>query len=242
DGALVELRAEELGFTPDEADTLLNDRLELGLEREYVDDLVERTEGWPAGLYLAALSLQGAEDRRAFASTFGGGSRHVVDFLVDEVLEAHDPATQALMLRCSILERLSGPLCDAVLEQEGSGRLLDALSRTNLFLMPLDDRGEWYRFHHLFATLVRVALQHREPDLTPTPHRRASDWHANNGLVDAAIDHALAADAFAEAGELIAASWVHYANTSRFATVLAWLEAFPEEVLREDPMLLLAKA
>jgi LuxR family maltose regulon positive regulatory protein len=241
-GALLELRADELGFTPAEAGMLLNDRLELGLESEYVDDLVDRTEGWPTGLYLAALSVRGAEDRRAFASTFGGGSRHVVDFLVDEVLEAHDPATQALMLRCSILERLSGPLCDAVLEQEGSGRLLSALSRTNLFLMPLDDRGEWYRFHHLFAQLVRVELEHREPGLTPTLHRRAYAWHRENGPVDAAIEHALAAGAFAEAGELIAAGWIHYVNLSRFSTVLAWLERFPQEVLRADAMLLVVKA
>src|SRR5262249_21260025 len=152
-----------------------------------VDDLVERTEGWPAGLYLAALSLRSADDRHAFVGRFGGTSRHVVDFLVDEVLEGHDPALQSLMLRASILERLSGPLCDAVLEQQGAGDQLRALSRTNLFLVPLDDRDEWYRFHHLFGQLLRVELEHREPGLAPTLHRRAYAWHRDNGSTDQAI-------------------------------------------------------
>jgi LuxR family transcriptional regulator, maltose regulon positive regulatory protein len=185
-GALLELRAEELSFTPDEASSLLNDRLELGLETEYVDDLVARTEGWAAGVYLAALSLRGVEDRNAFISRFGGASRHVVDFLVDEVLEAHDPEAQELMLRSSVLERLSGPLCDAVLERQNSAASLAALSRTNLFLVPLDDREEWYRFHHLFAQLLRVELEHREPGLAPTLHRRAYEWHRDHGSEDAA--------------------------------------------------------
>ncbi len=175
-------------------------------------------------------------------SSFGGESRHVVDFLVDEVLDAHDPATKALMLRSSILERLSGPLCDAVLEQEGSAELLDALARANLFLMPLDDRGEWYRFHHLFAQLLRVELEHRDPGLAPTLHRRAFAWHRDHGSVDEAIEHALEAGQFAEAGELIAAAWVDYVNVGRHATVLAWLERFPREMLSEDAQLQLVAA
>jgi LuxR family maltose regulon positive regulatory protein len=241
-GALVELRADELGFTAAEADMLLNDRLELGLEHRYVDSLVDRTEGWPAGLYLAALSLQGAEDRHEFVSRFGGESRNVVDFLVDEVLDAHDQETQSLMLRASVLERLCGPLCDAVLEQAGSGRLLDALSRTNLFLLPLDDRGEWYRFHHLFAQLLRVELEHRQPGLTPTLHRRAYAWHRDQGYVSEAIEHAVEAGAFDEAGDLIATEWVECVHVHRYATVLAWLQRFPSELLTGDARLLLAAA
>jgi LuxR family maltose regulon positive regulatory protein len=241
-GALLEVRAGDLGFTPDEARTLLNERLELDLEERDVDDLVARTEGWPAGLYLAALSLQGVDDRHAFLTRFGGKSRHVVDFLVDEVLEAHDPATQALMLRCSVLERLCGPLCDAMLAQEGSGSLLQALARTNLFLLPLDDRGEWYRFHHLFAQLLRVELERREPGLIATLHRRAFAWHRANGSVEAAIEHALQAGVAAEAGELIAAAWISYVNAGRHATVLAWLERLPRSLIRVDPHLLLVQA
>src|SRR5215831_2649365 len=138
-GELLELRAAGLAFTPGEADALLNGRLGLGLERADVDRLVERIEGWPAGVYLAGLSLGGVADRHAFVNSFGGTSRHVVDFLVGEVLDAHDPETQSLMLRSSILDRLSGSLCDAVLESERSARLLSRLARTNLFLLPLDD-------------------------------------------------------------------------------------------------------
>jgi LuxR family transcriptional regulator, maltose regulon positive regulatory protein len=241
-GSLLELRAEELGFTPAEADVLLNDRLQLSLEREDVDDLVERTEGWPAGLYLAALSLQGVEDRHAFVSMFGGKNRHVVDFLVDEVLEAHDPQLQDLMLRSSIFERLSGPLCDAVLERDGSAELLDRLSRTNLFLLPLDEDGEWYRFHHLFAQLLRVELEHRKPGVAATLHHRAFEWHRDHGSVSEAIEHASAAGAFAEATELITAAWFRTLRLGRYATILGWLARFPPQLLRDSAPLLLIQA
>jgi LuxR family maltose regulon positive regulatory protein len=241
-GELLELRAEELGFTPAEANVLFNERLELGLDREYVDDLVERTEGWPAGVYLAALSLQAVEDRHAFVSTFSGRNRHVVDFLVDEVLEAHDPELQDLMLRSSIFERMCGPLCDAVLERDGAAELLGQLSRTNLFLLPLDDHGEWYRFHHLFAQLLRVELEHREPGLATTLHHRACAWYRDHGSVDEAMKHALEAGAFGEAAELIAGAWIHAVNAGRHATVQAWLRRFPADLLREDPLLLLVQA
>ena len=146
------------------------------------------------------------------------------------------------MLRSSVLERLCGSLCDAVVEQEGSDELLAALSRTNLFLLPLDDRGEWYRFHHLFAQLLQIELEHREPGVVQTLHRRAFAWHRDNGLIDQAIEHALKADAFAEAGELIATIWMDHVNVGRHATVLAWLERLPRELLREDPHLLLVQA
>jgi LuxR family maltose regulon positive regulatory protein len=241
-GELVELRAADLGFTTDEADVLLNDRLGLELEPQSITDLVERTEGWPAGLYLAALSLQGVEDRRAFVTTFGAENRSVVDFLIAEVLEAHDPATQTLMLRCSVLERLCGSLCDAVLEQEGSGDLLASLSHSNLFLRPLDDRGTWYRFHHLFAQLLRVELEHREPGLAATLHRRASAWHRDHGSTDEAIEHALEAGAFVEARELITTTWFHYTQVARHATVVAWIERLPDEMRRQDPYVLLVLA
>src|SRR5262249_3949423 len=169
-------------------------------------------------------------------------NRYVVDFLVDEVLEAHDAPTQELMLRCAVLGRLCGRLCDAVLEQEGTGEMLARLSRTNLFLLPLDDHGEWYRFHQLFAQLLRVELEHREPGLAPKLHRRASAWHRKDGSVAASIEHALAAGDFDEAGELVARAWVDYVNVSRFATVLAWIERFPQKLLLEDPVLLLVAA
>jgi LuxR family maltose regulon positive regulatory protein len=241
-GELVEVRADDLGFTSDEAHALLNGRLELGLARDEIDGLVERTEGWPAGLYLAGLSLQGVDDRHAFVSRFGGTNRYVVDFLVDEVLDAHDATAQELMLRTSILERLCGPLCDAVLDQEGSAELLAGLARTNLFLLPLDGDGEWFRFHHLFARLLRVELEHREPGLAPVLHRRALAWHRDHGSVDEAIGHALEADAFSEATEMITGTWLATASRGRHATVLGWVDRFPAELAQEDPELLLIRA
>jgi ATP/maltotriose-dependent transcriptional regulator MalT len=241
-GELLELRADELGFTSREADALLNGRLDLGLAPGDVNRLVERIEGWPAGVYLAGLSLSGVQDRHAFVSTYGATSRHVVDFLVDEVLEAHGPAMQSLMLRSSIVDKLCGSLCDAVLEQEGSAQLLSQLSRTNLFLQPLDDDGEWYRFHHLFAQLLRVELEHREPGLSAMLHRRAYVWHREHGSVDEAIKHAQKAGAFSEAVEAIVETWLRTASAGRHATVLAWLEGFPPELVGEDPQLLLMTA
>ena len=241
-GELLELRAADLRFTYEEADAFLNGRLGLDLTSEDVDSLVEKTEGWPAGLYLAALSLQPSSDRHAFVRTFGGSSRHVVDFLVTEVLEAHDPSAQVLMLHASILERLTGPLCDAVMEQEGSAEMLEALSRSNLFLVPLDDDAGWYRFHHVFAQLLRVELERREPGIAPTLHGRAYSWHRDHGTTDEAIRHAVAAEAYAEAVELIETFWIRYANTWRYDTVLAWLRQLPDEVLTSEVHLLLIQA
>ena len=240
-GELLELRAADLRFTSEEACAFLNGRLGLDLTAEDVDSLLLRTEGWPAGLYLAALSLQSAADRHAFVRTFGGSNRHVVDFLVSEVLEAHDPPAQALMLRASILDRLTGPLCDAVMEQEGSAQMLETLSRSNLFLVPLDEAG-CYRFHHVFGQLLRVELERREPGLASALHRRAYTWHRDHGTTDEAIEHAVAAESYAEAVELIETFWIGYANTWKYDTVLAWLGKLPEEVVTSEVHLLLIQA
>jgi ATP/maltotriose-dependent transcriptional regulator MalT len=239
---LTEVRADELGFTASEASTLLNDRLNLDLTPREVERLVERIEGWPAGIYLAGLSLGGVHDRHSFVESFGATSKQVVEFLVDEVLDAHDPKLQTLMLGSSVLGRLCGPLCDAVLGQEGSGELLAELSRTNLFLVPLDDHGEWYRFHHLFAQLLRVELENREPGLAPLLHERASVWHRDHGSLDEATEHAIEGESFAAASRLISAAWPTYANAGAYATVLGWLDRFPPELMQDDQSLLLAAA
>jgi LuxR family transcriptional regulator, maltose regulon positive regulatory protein len=241
-GELLELRAQDLGFTQAEADELLNHRLDLGLPPELVSDLVDRTEGWPAGLYLAGLSLQGADDRSALVRRFGPETRHVVDFLIAEALDAHDQETQKLMLRCSVLDRLCGPLCDAVLEQEESGRLLAELAQTNLFLRPLDEHGEWYRFHHLFSQLLRVELENREPGLTATLHGRASAWLRAHGWANEAVRHSIAAGMHDETRELIVGEWPRYVNAGRHATVLNWLGQLPAETLAKDSQLLLVRA
>ena len=174
-GQLLELRADELQFTREEAGEFLNGRLDLELAAGDVDLLLARTEGWPAGIYLAALSLTGAEDRHALVAAFDGTSAHVVDFLAGEVLAAHGPGLQDFMLRTSVLERLCAPLCDAVLAQAGSADALDPLARSNLFLIPLDDGRRWFRFHHLFAQILRVELERREPAIVPAGRCRYHD-------------------------------------------------------------------
>jgi LuxR family transcriptional regulator, maltose regulon positive regulatory protein len=241
-GQLLELRADELRFTRAEAHEFLDERLGLDLDPADLDLLVARTEGWPAGIYLAALSLAGRADKHGLVAEFDGTSAHVVDFLSSEVLAAHDPELQAFMLRTSVLERLCAPLCDAVLGQPGSAAALDSLASSNLFLIPLYDRRRWFRFHHLFAQILRVELERREDALAPELHRRAFEWHSEYGTTDEAIHHAVAAGAFAEAGQLIAETWVHYANAGRTTSVLGWLERFPDAMLEADPRLLVVKA
>ena len=241
-GELVELRGDGLRFTVEEAAALLNGRLDLGVPDEDVAVLVKRTEGWTAGVYLAALSLERAQDPREFVMRFGGSSRHVMDFLVDEVLGSYDPLAQDLMLRTSVLDRFSGPLCDSVLKREGTSATLAELSRTNLFLIPLDEDASWYRFHHLFGELLQVELERREPGRAGEIHRRASAWHAENGTLAEAIDHALEGGSFRDAADLLARSWPLFGNTSQTVTLLNWLQRFPDEMRRNDVHLLVIAA
>lgn len=241
-GQLLELRANDLRFTAPEADEFLNGRLGLDLDPEDVALLLARTEGWPAGLYLAALSLTGNADKHALVRSFDGTSAHIVDFLAGEVLAGYEPELQRFMLRTSVLERLCAELCDEVLQSDESAAALETLARSNLFLVPLDDRRRWFRFHHLFAQILRVELERREPELVPELHRRAHDWHHMSGTIDEAIHHALAAGHLSAASELITETWVHYANAGRTGSVLEWLADFPEDVLAGDPRLLLVKA
>jgi LuxR family maltose regulon positive regulatory protein len=241
-GDLLELRADDLRFTAEEADRFLNGRQLLELTTADVDLLVERTDGWPAGLYLAALSLRRTTSRHDLVTRFGASNRHVIDFLESEVIEAHDPADQEMMVRCSILGQLSGPLCDAVLDRAGSAEALRRLSRSNLFLVPLDDQGGWYRFHPLFAQLLRVELERREPGSAVLLHRRAYAWHREHGNTSEAIDHAIDAGLQAEAAELVAATWITYVNTGLYDTVLGWIGRFPADFVDGDVPLLLAQA
>jgi LuxR family maltose regulon positive regulatory protein len=241
-GQLLELRADDLRFTAAEAHEFLDDRLQLDLEAGDVDLLVARTEGWPAGIYLAALSLAGKPDKHGLVRAFDGTSAHVVDFLSSEVLGAYEPGVQRFMLRTSVLERLCAELCDAVVADPAPTDALVSLARSNLFLLPLDDQRRWFRFHHLFAQLLRLELERREPGLAPALHLRAYEWHRDFGTADEAIHHALAATAFADAAELIAETWVHYVNAGRTSSVLDWLGRFPEAILDGDARLLLVQA
>ncbi len=241
-GALSEVRADELAFTAEEADALLNGHLGLDLTSSDVAELVRRTEGWSAGLYLAALSLQRAPERHEFVARFGGANRHVIDYLASEVLGAHDTAVQDLMLRSSVLERVCGSLCDAVVERAGSAIDLLTLARTNLFLTPLDDEGEWYRFHPLFLQLLRVDLEQREPGLAPRLHARAAAWFHEHGFVEEAVEHALAANDFTMASQLIGESWNRFAQANRNATVVAWLQRIPPGVVSSNAWFQLTRA
>ena len=241
-GELVEVRADDMRFTLAEAAEFLNDRLGLGLLPADLELLVARTEGWPAGLYLAALSLDGKADKSALVHAFDGTAAHVVDFLSSEVLAGYDEDLQRFMLRTSVLERLCADLCDAVLETDGSAAVLEQLARSNLFLLALDDHRRWFRFHHLFAQLLRVELERREPAAAPLLHRRAAAWHAASGTTDEAVHHALEAGAYAEAGALVAGAWVHYVNAGRTSSVLDWLARFPGAVVDADGRLLLVQA
>jgi ATP/maltotriose-dependent transcriptional regulator MalT len=234
-GELAEVRVLDLQFTDEEALALLNGSMGLQLAASDVQRLAERTEGWPAGLYLAGLSLRGRPDPSAFIAAFHGDNRHIADYLGAEVLDRQPDTIRTFLLGTSILERLSGPLCDAVLEAEGSAALLRELERSNLFLVPLDDRRQWYRYHHLFAELLRVELASREPELLATLHQRAATWHRQAGNLDDAIGHASAAGEFVEAAALIARHWLTFWRRGHRATVARWLDGLPDEAIMANP-------
>jgi LuxR family maltose regulon positive regulatory protein len=236
-GELAEIRVAELQFTDEEALALLNGAMGLQLTAADVERLAERTEGWAAGLYLAGLSVRGREDASAFIAAFSGDNRHIADYLGAEVLARQPETIRRFLLRTSILERLSGPLCDAVLEAEGSAGLLAELERSNLFLVPLDNRRRWYRYHHLFAQLLRLELGHRDAKLIPTLHRRAAAWHRQAGNLDEAVHHASAAGDFDQAAALIARHWLTYWRQGQRATVARWLDGLPEEAIMANPPL-----
>ena len=202
-GELTEIRAADLRFRPDEAAGLLDETTGVRLSDEAVATLTDRTEGWAAGLQLAGLSLEGRDDISSFLSTFSGSHRFVLDYLTEEVLDRQPSSVREFLLQTSILQRLSGPLCEAVTGDDDAQELLEACERANLFLVPLDDDRRWWRYHHLFSELLRVRLQQRSPDLVPELHRRAAAWHETHGLIDQAIDHAVHADDTAEATRLI---------------------------------------
>jgi LuxR family maltose regulon positive regulatory protein len=239
---LLELRAEELCFQAGEAADLLNGVLGLELTDSQVELLFRRTEGWAAGLYLAGLSLAGRADAAAFVQTFDGDNRHIVDYLIAEVLDGQSPHIRSFLLRTSLLGRLSGALCDAVLQTSDSTSVLETIERENLFLLPLDVSRRWYRYHQLFADLLRTELRCTEPDLIPSLHQRASAWFVGEGLIDEALHHLVAAGDLQGAEELIAANWVAAFNRGRLSTVSGWLDALPPKTGSGDPRLSLARA
>jgi LuxR family maltose regulon positive regulatory protein len=234
-GQLTELRAADLRFTPIEAAEFLNRVMELNLSEEDIAALAARTEGWIAGLQLAALSMQGQSDPARFIQSFTGSHRFVLDYLLEEVLECQPVDIQNFLLNTSILERLCGQLCEAVLENpSGSGQsTLETLERANLFLVPLDNERHWYRYHHLFGELLRQRFGNPQGFLEF--HLRASRWHEENGDLDAAFHYAIAARDFVRAAGLAEAAWQGMEESFQTAGWLGWVKKLPDEVIRARP-------
>jgi len=241
-GELVELRAADLRFTADEAAAYLNDVMGLQIATEDVATLDDRTEGWIAAIQLAALSMQGRDDAPGFIAGFAGDDRYVVDYLLEEVLQRQPAALRSFLLETSILSRMTGELCDAVTGQAGGARILEDLDRANLFLVPLDDHREWYRYHHLFAEMLRARLAHERPERLAELHLRASRWFHAQGQSSDAIIHALEAgafepSAFETAAELIAAAAPSMQQSRQEVTLVRWYEALPSAIVRSSPAL-----
>jgi LuxR family transcriptional regulator, maltose regulon positive regulatory protein len=241
-GEMNEIRAEQLTFSEEEADCLLNEKMGLGIGPDDLSVLLERTEGWPAGIYLASLSLKNKEDKHAFIESFSGSNRYIVSLLGEEVLAGLTEDVRQFLLETSVLRTMTGPLCDAVTGGEGSGRLLRELAHSNLFVVSLDEQGEWYRYHHLFSELLLFELRSSQPDLVPTLRKRASVWLEGAGYFEGTIRQAIAATDYERVGLLIARHWYGYAVTGHSETVERWLESLPEEMIAQNAALCLVEA
>jgi LuxR family transcriptional regulator, maltose regulon positive regulatory protein len=236
-GELEEIRASDLRFTPDEAAAYLNEVMGLHLTADDVAALEQRTEGWIAALQLAALSIQGRADVTDFIASFAGDDRYIVDYLAEEVLQRQPERVRTFLLQTSILDRLCAPLCNAVTGQDDGKGMLEALERGNLFVVPLDDRRRWYRYHHLFGDVLRAHLSDERPDDVAELHRRASGWYEQNGERPEAIHHALAARDFGHAADLVELAWPALRNRREENVLRGWFAALPDELLRGRPVL-----
>ncbi len=239
-GQLSELRAADLRFTPPEGQEFLHRVMGLELTEADVEALEERTEGWIAGLQLAALSLRGIADRdevAGFISAFTGSDRFVIDYLADEVLARQPAQVRDFLLRTAVLDRLHGALCDAVVGGTGGARMLGDLERGNLFVVPLDTERSWYRYHHLFADVLRARLLAEHPELVPDLHERASAWFAASGLVEDAVRHALAAENVDRAAYLMEEALPQIRPTRQDGLLISWVRSLPESVVHRSPVL-----
>jgi LuxR family transcriptional regulator, maltose regulon positive regulatory protein len=241
-GQLAELRAADLRFTAEEGAALLGETAGAGLPGTAVAALVARTEGWAAGLQLAGLSLRGHADAAGFVAAFSGSHRFVLDYLADEVLDGQTGQVRAFLLETSVLERLTGELCDAVTGRPGSQAMLAGIERAGLFVVPLDEVRGWWRYHHLFADLLRARLAAEQPGRVRALHRAAAAWSEEHGLPDDAVRHALAAGDAAWAARLVERHVEALLGRSEGATLRRWLSALPAESLRDRPRLCLAQA
>ncbi len=237
-GQMSEVRQADLRFSLQEAALFLNANMGLGLTPDDVAVLEARTEGWIAGLQLAALSMRQTDDIPGFVQSFAGSNRYILDYLTDEVIERQPPDVREFLLQTSILERLSAPLCDAVTGRDNSHGILLALEQGNLFLIPLDESRQWYRYHSLFAELLRHRLRTEVgAEATKMLHQRARQWYAEHGSLEEAIRHALAAEDWQQAAALINVESSTMLNRGEVATLLRWMGSLPEEVIRANPQL-----
>jgi len=253
-GEIAELRADDLRFTPIEVAAFLNQVMGLGLSAQGVAALDGRTEGWIAGLQMAALSMRERKDASGFIAAFAGTHRFILDYLVEEVLDQHPPDLQEFLLGTSILERMTSSLCDAVMARAdgsalseatlspGSQAILIQLEQANLFLVPLDDQRRWYRYHHLFADLLRSRLEQTQPDRVPTLHRRAGEWYEQNGLITEAVSHMLAAGDVEQVARLVEGNALAMMDRGELRTLAEWLDILPDEVMSCRPWLCIAYA
>jgi LuxR family transcriptional regulator, maltose regulon positive regulatory protein len=235
-GQLTELRASDLRFTPVEAADFLAG-MGINLSPADVAALDDRVEGWIAGLQLAALALQSSQDISGFIRAFAGDHRYIMDYLVEEVLQRQPESVRSFLLQTSILDQLYGPLCDAVTGQADGGTHLQALERGNFFVVPLDNQRRWYRYHHLFADVLLTHLSAEQPGQIADLHRRASVWYEQHGSTSEAVQHALAAEDFARAADMIERVFPTITRSRQETILLGWLKTVPEALLRNRPVL-----
>ncbi len=231
---IAEFDAYDLRFSHEEAVAFLNGIMQLRLGSEEVSELVQHTEGWITGLQLAALSLKKQLGQRLHFRALRGDDRLIADYLIDEVLSLQPPKMQHFLIQTSILNRFCGPLCDAVLDADDGQQSLEDIEQANLFLIPLDNRREWYRYHHLFGDMLRSRLEQRWPDRVPDLYLAAADWHLEQGLLDEAIDYYIAGRHFEQALRLLGKYARSYRDAGRGSRIIAWCRQLPPDLLRQN--------
>jgi LuxR family maltose regulon positive regulatory protein len=242
-GQLLEIRLGDLRFTQEESNQFLNEKMKLDLQSGLVTTLEERTEGWIAGLQLAALSLSERQDKAGFVASFSGVNRYLSDYLLNEVVSHQKDETQLFLFYTSILERFCASLCDALLDQSADSEgIIEQMEQSNLFILPLDDRRFWFRYHPLFKDFLQTRLQKTHPGRVALLHRTASKWYAAHGFLSEAVEHALRTQDWEFAAALVEQQGIEAALRGEFSTLYEWSSAFPEEVMKTHPSLCLFQA
>jgi LuxR family maltose regulon positive regulatory protein len=239
-GQLLEVRLADLRFSNEEASTFLNDEMKLTLPDTAIEALNGKTEGWAAGLQLAALSMQGRQDNSGFIQTFSGSNSYILDYLTDEILDRQPEEVRRFLLRTAVLERLSAPLCDAVTgETDQSQTLLERIEKANLFLIPLDHERHWFRYHRLFADILRAKLARSEPHLAPALQKRAAKWCEANGMLEEAVFYTHAANDYDDLARLIEENIRPLMREGWMLTIARWVWLLPEDLVLSRPWLCL---